>query len=98
MSNSTQFKERKMSDRKSYMDKENLLGESFFGAIKKMFKGKKLSKSKDPQIKANINKMNDNFESIEKSLQDIENRIEKQYGGKARKVKLPRFTSSDFLK
>jgi hypothetical protein len=85
-----------MSKKKSYMDRNNLLGEGFFSAIKKLFKGKKLGK--DPQIKANINKMNNNFSAIEKSLQDIENRLEKKHGVKARKVKLPRLTPSDFFK
>ena len=78
------------------MNKSNLLGEGFFSAIKKMFKGKKLTN--DPQIKANIKKMNDNFESIEKSLQNIEDRLEKEHGLKARNVKLPRFTANDFVK
>ena len=85
-----------MPKKKSYMNKNNLLGEGFFSALKKMFKGKKLDK--DPEIQSNIKRMNDNFESIEQSLQNIENRLEKNHGVKARKVKLPRFTSKDFIK
>ena len=85
-----------MSKKQSYMNKDNLLGEGFFSALKKIFKGKKLDK--DSEIQSNIKKMNDNFESIEQSLQKIENRLEKNHGVKARKVKLPRLTSKDFFK
>ena len=81
------------------MNKNNLLGEGFFSALKNIFKGRAGNKlSKDPKIKSNIKKMNDNFESIEQSLQNIEDRLEKEHGLKARKVKLPRFTANDFVK
>jgi len=85
-----------MSKKQSYMNRNNLLGEGFFSALKNIFKGRKVGR--DPKIQSNIKKMNDNFESIEQSLQNIENRLEKEHGIKARKVKLPRFTSKDFFK
>ena len=85
-----------MSNKKSYMNRNNLLDEGFFSAIKKLFKGRKIDN--DPKIQSNIKRMNNNFESIEQSLQNIENRLEKKHGVKARKVKLPRLTSKDFFK
>ena len=78
-----------MSNKKSYMDRENVLSEGFFDKIKSYFKDKKKLNllKKDKKFMSHLDKLNQNVDDIEKYFKD-----------KNISVKLNKFTAKDFRK
>ena len=81
-----------MSNKKSYMDRYNLLGEGFFNKLFKLFKIKdddvKDKIKKDPKVKKALNKLNTNQKEFEDYLSKLS----------GEEIKLSRFDADDFLK
>ena len=78
-----------MSDKSSYMNKKGILSEGFFDKFFKKLKNRK---------KANILKKDRNFTNqLKKTNQSVKN-LEKLYGDLyGTKLKLSKFTLSDFI-
>jgi len=82
-----------MSNKKSYMDKKNILAEGFFSKLGKMLglssKEEKLLK-KNPKIKSALKDYNDSWSDIEDLVRDFT-------GDKSFKLSKKKFTISDFI-
>ncbi len=80
-----------MSKKKSYMDSNNILNESFFKKLKKL-----LSFSQKLKPKGNsTQQVHDNIRQFNKGVDGFEKAWEKLYG---KKIRLDRLTINDFKK
>ena len=79
-----------MSNKKSYMNKSNLITEGFFDKLKTLLG----FDSKKTKILKKDKKINQNLKNLNKSWSNIEKHIAKQYG---QKVKFNKFKLSDFI-
>ena len=82
-----------MSEKKSYMDKDNILVEGFFDNLKKAIKQYPALK-KDKSFQNSLKYLNKDMVDLE----DLMNKKIKQYGLKRKSIKLKKFKTSDFIK
>ena len=78
-----------MSQKKSYMDRNNILAEGFFS---KLFNAFKIDTKTQKKIKSNT-KVKKQLIKLNKSVSDLENSISKLYG---MDVELSKYKLSDF--
>ena len=94
--------EKRMSKKKSYMNKNNLLTEGFFDKIKKFFR---LSTSQEKELKKNkkvqniVKILNNDVKDLNKDVVEFEKLMTDAFKdlGIDRKVDIPKYKLKDFI-